>query len=45
MSYICTSEFEIDQEVLDLIKEYLSAGEIAAVEEERALSQPPQSDT
>ena len=38
--YMCTSRFEIKQEELDLIKEYLSAGEITGVEEEKALSQP-----
>lgn len=38
--YMCTSKFEIKQEELDLIKEYLSAGEITGIEEEKALSQP-----
>lgn len=40
MMYMCTSKFEIEQEELDVIKEYLSAGEIAGIEEEKALSQP-----
>ncbi|EYE97599.1 uncharacterized protein EURHEDRAFT_450195 [Aspergillus ruber CBS 135680] len=40
MMYTCTSKFVIKQEELDLIKEYLSAGEITGIEEEKALTQP-----
>lgn len=37
---MCTSKFELEQEQLDLIKEYLPASEVAAIQEERAPLQP-----
>ncbi|KAL4755575.1 uncharacterized protein BDW70DRAFT_165384 [Aspergillus foveolatus] len=38
--WICTSKFELEQVQLKLIKEYLPAGEVAAIQEERAPLQP-----
>ncbi|KAA8643858.1 uncharacterized protein ATNIH1004_010633 [Aspergillus tanneri] len=39
MMWMCTSKFELEQEQLDLMEEYLLASEVAATEEERAPSQ------
>lgn len=34
--WMCTSKFKLEQEQLDLIEDYLSASEVANIEEERA---------
>jgi hypothetical protein len=36
MMWMCTSKFELEQEQLELMEEYLPASEVAAIEEERA---------
>lgn len=36
MMWMCTSKFELKQEQLELMEEYLLASEVAAIEEERA---------
>jgi hypothetical protein len=38
--WIYTSKFELEQEQLELIKEYLPASKVAALQEERAPLQP-----
>lgn len=40
MLHMCSSKFEIEQRELDFTKEYLSAGEAAAIQQERDSIQP-----
>jgi hypothetical protein len=36
MMWMCTSKFELEQEQLELMEQYLPASKVAAIEEERA---------